>query len=51
MKIGLAKILSEYELLQRKETPVKIKNGKKSFFLASDEGLPMVYKKLQAVAA
>lgn len=46
MKIGLASILSEYELLQGKKTPAKINFEKKSFFVASDVGLPIVYKKI-----
>lgn len=51
MKIGLANILLEYELLQGKETPAKLNFAKKTLFLVSDVGLPIVFKKIPSAAA
>lgn len=48
VKIAIAQILSEFQLLQGKETPVKLNYAKKTFFLASDVGLPIVYKKISS---
>lgn len=51
MQVGLASILSEYQLLPVKETPAKVNFTKKTFLLASDVGLPILYKKLPSAAA
>lgn len=51
VKVGIANILSNYELLPGKETPSKINYSKKTLFLASDVGLPIIYKKITAAPA
>lgn len=47
MKIGLANILSEFEIERCKDTPVPLKYKTKGFLLASAAGLPIKFKKIQ----
>ncbi|CAH0557246.1 unnamed protein product [Brassicogethes aeneus] len=50
-KVGLAKIISEYELIKIKETPVPLVYEQKSFILASKTGIPLKFKKCVSHAA
>ncbi|KAF2893763.1 hypothetical protein ILUMI_12408, partial [Ignelater luminosus] len=45
-KLGLARILSEYELETSLDTPVPLKFETKTFLLASKVGLPIKFKKI-----
>lgn len=51
MKVALANVVSEFKVLQGKETPVTINYAKKTIFLASDVGVPIVYEKIPSAAA
>lgn len=51
VKIGLANILAEYELSEGHETPDQVNYSKKTLFISSDVGLPMIFKKTQSTDA
>lgn len=45
-KLGLAHILSEFEIIKTAETPVPLEYETKGFLLGSKHGLPIGFKEL-----